>query len=115
MWQLPVDVDRDGLGYWLSSAGALLLRSWSPVLAAHVGSGVTLGVRTSGLVRHERGEAEAKLVRIVPGAVGGLLCRWGDRMITAVGSASPADVGTTIRLRVDRPQLFDSATGSRLA
>ena len=115
MWQLPVDVVSDGGGFWLSAPGALKMRSWAPVLAGHIDSGVTLGVRTSGLVRHERGEAEAQLVRIVPGAVGGLLCRWGDRMVTAVGDATPDDVGTTIRLRLDRPQLFDSATGSRLA
>ncbi|MGB3734410.1 MAG: ABC transporter ATP-binding protein [Ilumatobacter sp.] len=115
MWRIPVDVSADGGGYWLSASGAVRLRSWSPALAARVGSVVTLGVRTGGLVRQERGEAEAQLVRIVPGAVGGLLCRWGGRLVTAVGGATAADIGTTIRLRLDRPQLFDAATGSRLA
>ena len=115
MWRLPVSVERDGSGYWLSCPGALLLRSWSPVLADYVGSGVTVGLRTSGLVRDDHGEAEARLIRIVPGAVGGLLCRWGDRVVSAVGDATSDDVGTMIRLRLDRPQLFDSVTGARLA
>lgn len=115
LWHMPVRVSRDVEGYWLSAPGAVRSRAWSPALARHVGSDVTLGVRTAGLVRHERGEAEAELVRIVPGAVGGLLCRWGDRLVTAVGDAHPEDVGSTIRLRIDRPQLFDPTSGARIA
>ena len=115
MWRLPVDVSADGGGYWLSAPGAVRLRSWSPALASRVGSSVTLGVRTSGLVRHERGEGEAELVRIVPGAVGGLMCRWGGRLVTAVGDAGVRDIGSTIRLRLDRPLLFDPVTGARIA
>ncbi len=115
MWQLPVRVAADGGGYWLSAPGLSQLRSWAPALAAHVGSVLTLGARTGDLVRNQRGQAEAELVRIVPGAVGSLLCRWGERLVMAVGDATPDDVGTTIRLSVDRPQLFDPVTGSRIA
>jgi ABC-type sugar transport system ATPase subunit len=115
MWQLSVRVAADGGGYWLSAPGLAQLRSWAPALGAYVGSVLTLGARTGGLVRHERGQAEAQLVRIVPGAVGSLLCRWGEQLVMAVGDATPGDVGTTIRLSVDRPQLFDPVTGSRVA
>ncbi len=115
MWQLPVDVSRDGSGYWLSSAGAARVRAWSPALARYVGSTVTLGVRTEGLTRDDAGDALAELIRIVPGAAGGLLCRWGGRLVSAVGAAVPGDVGSTIRLRVERPRLFDTATGERIA
>ncbi len=115
LWQLPVVVSRDADGYWLSAPGAVRSRAWSPALAAHVGSVVTLGVRTAGLVRHARGEAEARLVRIVPGVVGGLQCRWGERVVTASGDAHPGDIGTTIRLRLDRPHLFDPTSGARIA
>ncbi len=115
MWQLPVGVERDGSGYWLSADGAARVRAWSPALEGYVGSNVTLGVRTGGLLRDEHGDAQAELVRIVPGAAGELLCRWGSRLVTAVGRATPADIGTTIRLRVDRPQLFDSRSGDRIA
>lgn len=115
MWQLPVGVARDGDGYWLSAAGAAQVRAWSPALEPHVGSVVTMGVRTGGLMRSEQGEAQAELVRIVPGATGGLMCRWGERLVTAVGDATADEIGTTIRLQLGRPQLFDSATGARIA
>jgi len=36
-------------------------------------------------------------------------------VVTAVGQATQRDIGSTIRLRLDRPQLFDPTTGSRIA
>lgn len=115
MWNLQVRVTADGDGYWLSAPGAIEMRSWSPALASYVGSDVTLGVRTGGMVRHVRGEAEAELLRVVPGAEGALLCRWGGRIVTASGDADPHDVGSTIRLHIERPQLFHPSTGARIA
>lgn len=114
LWQLSVSVTSDGDGFWLTSPGAVRMRAWAPALASRVGSNVTLGVRTDSLVRDARGHAEAELIRIVPGAVGGLLCRWGGRLVTGVGTASPSEVGTTIRFRIERPQTFDPATGARI-
>ena len=115
MWQVAVDVTADGNGFWLSAPGAVRLRAWSPALAAFVGAKVILGVRTGGLVRDVDGEAEAQLVRIVPGATGELMCRWGERLVNAVGVADGDDVGRTLRLRLERPQLFHPATGARIA
>lgn len=115
IWQQSVEVEADGDGYWLTAPGAVRLRAWAPALASRVGATVTLGVRTGGLVRHERGEATASLVRIIPGADGALLCRWGERLVTAVGDATSDDIDTRITLRVDRPQLFDTDTGARIA
>lgn len=116
MWQLSVNVSHaDGGGYSLSSPGAVRIRSWSPALEAHVGAAVILGVRTSGLVRDPNGEAVAELIRIVPGATGGLLCRWGDRLVNAVGDATAADIGLTFALRIERPQFFHVTTGARIA
>ncbi len=115
LWRLRVEVSADGGGFWLSADGAVRLRAWSPALAPHVGGEVTLGVRTAGLVRDDRGEAEATLLRIVPGAVGGLLCRWAGQLVTAAGTATAEEIDSPVRLRVDRPQLFDSSSGARIA
>lgn len=115
LWQIPVQVDADADGYWLVSRGAVRLRSWSPSLAARVGSTLTLGVRTGGLLRDERGQATAQLERLIPGAAGSLLCRWGGRMITATGRATAGEIGRDIALRVEHPLLFDPASGDRVA
>lgn len=115
LWQLPVQVDADVDGYWIVAPGAVRLRAWSPLLATHVGSTLTLGVRTGGLVRDERGQATARLERLIPGAAGSLLCRWGSRMVTATGRAAAGEVGHTIGLRVEHPLLFDPVTGDRVA
>lgn len=115
LWQIPVRVESDADGYWLVSSGAVRLRSWAPSLAGRIGSTLTLGVRTGGLTRDEGGQASARLERVVPGAAGSLLCRWGERMVTATGTASAGEVGGTIRLRLERPLLFDPLTGDRIA
>ncbi len=115
LWQVRVEVTSDGGGYWLAANGAVRLRSWSPALAGHVGGTVTLGVRTAGLVRDDRGEAEATLLRIIPGATGGLLCRWAGQLVTAAGTATAAEVDSSMRFRVHRPQVFDPSSGARIA
>ncbi len=114
-WTLPVRVESDGEGFWLVHDGAVRLRSWLPALDAHVGSTVTLAVRSEGLARHDRGEATALLERIVPGTAGSLMCRWGPSSITVPGTADPRERGKRIRLRVERPLFFDVATGQRIA
>ena len=84
-------------------------------LRPYVGATVTLGVRTPHLVRDERGEATATLRRVIPGPDASLLCTWGDRMVSATGHATPAEVGQPIRLRVDRAILFDPGDRRRIA
>ncbi|MFK7917123.1 MAG: ABC transporter ATP-binding protein [Ilumatobacter sp.] len=115
LWQLSVHVEADTDGCWLTSPGALRLRSWAPELVARSGSTVVLGVRTGGLVRDVGGQAIARLERLVPGAVGSLLCRWGNRLVTATGEATSAEIGTDIGLRVEHPLVFDPDSGTRLA
>jgi len=115
LWILPVRVESDGDGFWLVHDNALRLRSWTPALRDRVGRMVTLGVRTSHLVRDERGEAVATLRRVIPGSNAALLCTWGGRMVTATGSATAEEVGGPIRLRVGRPVIFDADDGRRIA
>jgi ABC-type sugar transport system ATPase subunit len=114
MWTLDVSVGRDGDGVWLSHSDAVRMRSWSPEMVDRSGGEVTLGVRTEGLVRHERGNASAVLERIVPSAAGNLLCRWGGRMVTATGDADHNEVGSSIRLEVVAPVIFDADDGRRI-
>ena len=76
LWTIDVRVEADGDGFWLLHDGALRRRSWTPALRGHVGRTVTLGVRSSHLVRDERGEATAVLQRVIPGADAALLCSW---------------------------------------
>lgn len=115
MWTIPVHVGRDGDGYWLVHDGALRLRSWSPALGAHVGTTVTLGVRPTDLRRDDRGEATARLRRVIPGAHAALLCSWGGRLVTGSGRADPDEVDQEIRLRVGRCVIFDADDGRRIA
>lgn len=114
LWTLAVDVIADGDGFWLVRDDAVRMRSWAPALRAHTGSTVLLGVRTEGLTKHENGDATARLDRIIPGSPGTLLCRWGDRMINANGDANAAEPGSTIRLKIANPLLFDADTGQRI-
>lgn len=115
LWTLPVRVEADGSGCWLVARGAVRLRSWSPALRARVGQTVTLGVRSSGLVRDARGEATAQLRRIVPGSASGLLCSWGGRMVAAHGTATESEIGSTIPFRIGAPVIFDPVDGWRIA
>jgi len=115
MWTMPVRVRDDGAGFWLDAGESVRLRSWSPALGQRVDQVVTLGVRTAGFVRDDRGDAAAQLQRIIPGSEGALLCRWGGRLITATGTATESEIGTTIRFRVDRPAVFDADDGRRIA
>ncbi len=115
MWTLRVRVDADGDGFWLVHAGAVRVRSWAPALRNRVGSTVTLGVRTADLVRDDRGEATAVLQRVIPGSDAALLCTWGGRIATATGTATDAEVGQPIRLRVVRAVIFDVDDGRRIA
>jgi len=115
LWTIPVRVERDGGGYWLVHDGAVRLRSWTPALEPHVGGTVTLGVRPTDFVRDDRGEATARLRRVVPGADAALLCSWGDRMVTGSGSADSEEIGRQIRLRVVRSVIFDAVDGRRIA
>lgn len=112
---LSVMVEADATGFWLDAPGALRLRSWAPALHNHVGRSVTLGVRPEHLVRDDRGEAEATLKRVVPGAEAGLICSWGGLTATATGTASRDELETIIRLRVARAVIFENEHGDRIA
>lgn len=114
LWTLDVVVEAEGGGFWLSSPGAVRIRSWAPVLADHVGRSVTLGVRSDDVQRDDRGEATALLRRVIPGAGAGLLCSWGGRTVTARGSATDRDIGMSLRLTVSRSMVFDPADGVRI-
>jgi len=115
LWTVDAEVVPDERGVFLIAPGCLRLRSWSPELRARAGGRVTVGVRTEGLVQAEHGAATANLMRIVPGAAGSLLCRWGKRMVTATGTATADDIGTDLTLSVEHPLVFDADTGRRIA
>lgn len=114
LWRLDVRVESDGDGYWLIADDAVRLRSWSPGLRDHLGKSVVLAVRPEHLRRDDRGEAIAVLRRVVPGVEAPLLCSWGGRMITATGAATETEIGTRIRLRVERALIFDPDNARRM-
>ena len=120
LWTLDVDVVADGGGFWLiptDRAGSSRIRAWRPGLAEALGRPVVVGFRPGDLRLHPQGEIEARLERLVPGAVEPLLCRVGGRVVYAsTGDASASDLapGDAIRLQPSRTMVFDPVTGSRL-
>ncbi len=115
LWLLAADVHLDAEGAWLVGVRdpSLRLRSWSPVVSAHAGSRVTIGLRSSAIVPSPTGAHRAVVNRVIPGSDPRLMLELGGHVVisTHVDEQQPDD---EIRVDLDRPFVFDAA-GSRLA
>jgi ABC-type sugar transport system ATPase subunit len=108
-------------GFWLQredpAGGELvMIRAWSPALAGHVGTKVTVGLRPEDVEISERGTIPATVQSTAQFGDGGLACLVAG---VRVGAAFPAgwrpDVGSSIRLRVHHHVLFDRSDDRRIA
>ncbi len=120
IWRLDVRVEADHDGFWLTTPpdrGGLRYRAWSPALRSHVGASVTVAVREGDFVIDERGDLDAVIDRVVPGPANSVMCRVGNRVVSASAGDKRVDSlvrDDRIRLRIRRFLIFDPRTSARL-
>lgn len=118
-WLLPAKVSADGEGFWLDvghradakgTGIAFRHRAWTPALADHIGTQVTLGIRPADVVVSPTGPITANVTKIVPGVPDGAYCDVGG---WRCGLTLPAGVreGDVVRVQVGHLVVFDQATG----
>jgi ABC-type sugar transport system ATPase subunit len=82
----------------------------SPAYADRVGDEVLVATRAEHVVRRPDGDARAVLQRRVAGSPPMLACRIGPDTIVAHGDADADEIGSLVRLHVDRATVFDATT-----
>lgn len=97
-------LQREGLG-----AGELVrIRSWTPALAAHVGTSVTVGVRPEDVEIADTGTIAATIESTAQLGVGGILCSVaGARVVAGVPEGPIPAANSAVRLRVHHHVVFD--------
>ena len=109
--EMTVVAEREG--FWLQRedpAGGhpVRIRSWSPALAAHVGTSVSVGVRPEDVEIAEMGTMAATVESTARLGVGGILCSVaGVRVVASVPQGPIPAARSAVRLRVHRHVVFD--------
>ena len=109
--EMTVVADREG--FWLRrenpGGGELVrIRSWSPALAAHVGTSVTVGVRPEDVEIADSGTIAATIELTAQLGVGGILCSVaGARVVAGVPEGPIPAAHSAVRLRVHHHVVFD--------
>jgi ABC-type sugar transport system ATPase subunit len=112
---IEVRVERDAVGFWFVHP-AMRTRAWAPALAGAVGRRVLLGLRPDSVALDAAGDVVATVAQVEAGGAGARVrCAVGDDRVDVRAGGRPPAVGDRVRLRFDRPLVFDPVTGSRLA
>jgi len=110
-------VVRDQEGFWLTredpGGGELVrLRSWTPGLARHAGSTVTVALRLVDVEISDIGTVPAVVERAAPSGAGGISCVVAGARIAVATPRGPLPVsGDRLRLRLRHHMLFDRVGG----
>lgn len=111
---VPVTVESDGHGFWLT-AGGLRVRAWAPDLGRHLGRRVSLGLRPEDVEVDPTAATAGAASSVEPHGTHDLVAAHvGDAMVrlrTWPGVVRPGD---TVGLRFARPVVFDPDTGVAL-
>jgi multiple sugar transport system ATP-binding protein len=107
-------------GFWLQredpAGGELVsIRAWSPALADHVGTKVTVGLRPEDVEIADSGTIPATIRSTAQFGAGGVACLVaGVRVSAAVPTGRRPEVGSSIRLRVHNHEVFDRSDDRRI-
>jgi multiple sugar transport system ATP-binding protein len=113
---LEMMVRTEGGGFWLerpdpADGEFVRVRAWSPLLRAHVGRTVRVGIRPQDVVISAAGSVPARVERLPPVHAGGVQCTVaGVRVAASALSGSSPSAGDVVRLRIDHFVLFDPTT-----
>jgi hypothetical protein len=117
---IDMTVVADQRGFWLQredpAGGELVrIRSWSPSLADHVGSIVTVGLRPEDVEIGSGGSVAAVVHSTAQFGAGGVSCTVaGARVVAAAPGGRLPAVGSAVQLRVHHHVIFDRVDDRRI-